>query len=220
MRFATLTLVFCLIALVSVSATAAPVVVYSSFGSGDSFNTNTSWLIDGSSPPEYQAIASPFVVTGGSFSLDKIEVAVKSMASDPMVVYLRANTPGMLPGNVVESFTIPSDVMTTLQSGPAILSIDSVTHPVMVDGLYYWLAIEPGTSGTNARWHYSSPVMAVMVGYDLGTGWSKAGGVAPAYRVTATFVPVPEPTTLGLLGLGALALVGRARRHRAARRRG
>lgn len=50
---------------------------------------------------------------------------------------------------------------------------------------------------------------------DFGASWTPSGALAAPARMSISATAVPEPGTVALLGLGALALVGRAlRRHR------
>lgn len=206
-------LVACMLAVAvsSASASFASPAIYSSFGPGDSFSNDGSAVIGGSDafPGGFQSMANLFTVTGGDFQLGKIEVAtVLEGGSNSLVVSLAANDGG-LPGTVLESFPV-SGLMTAHPGG--ILSMSSTTHPLLLDGLSYWVVVEAGATDTSAGWWESSPHVDGTVAWNDGSGWRSYNGGVEAFRVTA----VPEPATAGLLALGGLAALIRRRRARGA----
>lgn len=197
-------LIVSVVALVSAAPVAtATTVVYSTFGPGDSYSATTGWTIWAQGVAgSYQALACPFTVSGGDYLLDTIDVGILAAASHPVLVSLRAGG-ATVPGGILESFTL------TPVSG--IMSLKSVSQPLLRDGLSYWVAVEPGAAATFSAWCDAAPQLSGPAAIDRGAGWSPLLGDwgRPAYRVTGEPVAatVPEPITMisvlsGLTALG------------------
>lgn len=201
-----------LAALVSVPAVAtATTVIYSTFGPGDSYADGAGWTVAGTGGPfGYQAKACSFAVSGGDHLLGTIDVGISAYSEGPILVSLRDDN-ASLPGSILESFTL------TPASG--IVSLPSVSRPLLRDGLSYWVTLEPGAAGSNVAWCDSDPTVYGPSANDRGAGWVplSSGFGLPAYRVTGEPVSaaVPEPITMISL-LGGLTALGTYLRRRVA----
>jgi hypothetical protein len=145
-----------------------------------------------------------------TYTFDSTELAI-SLSSGPNVlnVYLMGNSSG-LPSGVLESFDLNGALSTT--PGTSLVTIDSVTHPLLDAGTQYWI-VAAGGPDTYASWqqnvhgamgpNVSGPSLASFV-RDSDTN------VIEAYQVDGTTV-VPEPQSWMLTAVGAIGLIWRAR---------
>jgi hypothetical protein len=124
-------------------------------------------------------------------------------------VYLMGSSSG-LPSGVLESF----DLNGALSTNPStsLVTIDSVTHPLLDAGMQYWI-VAAGGPQTFASWqqnvhgdmgpNVSGPSLTSLVR-------DSDANVIEAYQVDGTTV-VPEPQSWMLTAAGALCLIWRAR---------
>lgn len=84
-----------------------------------------------------------------NYTFESMEMAV-SLNTGPNVldVYLMASSGG-LPGQILESFTIENGL--TMNPATGMLTIDSVTHPELLAGDFYWVVAAGGPT-TTAFW--------------------------------------------------------------------
>jgi hypothetical protein len=115
---------------------------------------------------------------------------------------------GGLPGNIIEIITV------TAPTSAGIVTANSALHPVLTSGTQYWLAVfapEPDTFGiwNLALNDFSTPH---AVAFNSPTGpWVLNNVNRSAFQINGE--PVPEPSTMLLLGTG-LASLGTAVRKR------
>ncbi len=188
------------------SLSGAPVVVFSNYGPGDTFNTAVGWGINGSAiqPYGYRGQAQRFTpgITG---NLSSIELALyRWSGSGRSNISLVEDAGGYPTGTVLETFPY------VLSSAHTLLT--SATQPLLEAGLTYWVRAEPYDTTTSSGWYYNNQGAATTFGFSFSPGvWQIMPPPAPSdgvFRVSV--IPVPEPGTCCFLML-ALA-IGQLRR--------
>jgi hypothetical protein len=208
--------VVCLWVLATSIATAAPVVVFDSFGPGDSINGPAGITVGCGARCWGDAghTSAWSFVPAQTVRLSNIQISAWQIFDTPafIVVGIAGDDLG-LPGATLESFSTP------LNFGPmAVITFLSVSHPELQAGQRYWLeagtqdlvneAADLGTSPTSLSGTEASRI---------GTGpWSGpyASGMPPsnyaAFRINGeTAVPEPYPASLLVLCLCMLIFLRR-----------
>src|SRR5215472_6300456 len=131
--------------------TQSPVFVFNSFGSGNSYITYADWGISGASglPGGFVGHAELFVPSV-SGNLNSLQVAVGQISGGTgLVNFSVAADNGGTPGATLESFS--NEQAPSPASG--VLTINSVTQPLLQAGATYWLVAEPAQSTTSVGWY-------------------------------------------------------------------
>jgi hypothetical protein len=190
-------------------------VIYTDFGTNQSFDTSQGWNITGTtSGLGYTAIAMPFT-SGGNFTLAQIDVAIGwfSASTTSVIVDLETDSSGLPSGSILESWTLTGLPHDNTSFVPETLhSIGTPLH----SGVTYWIAALPGAADTGAGWQENNQAVTVTLARDSGTGWHSGPSTAGAFDVVAT--PETSQLLLCMFGLAAIG-AGRARLpHRLARK--
>jgi hypothetical protein len=183
-------------------------IVSSNIQSGDLFGPGIAiGLVPFGGPYNYAGIG---FTPSQTYTFDSTELAI-SLSSGPNALnaFLMGSSNG-LPSGVLESFDL-NGAMSTDRS-PSLVTIDSVTHPLLDAGMQYWI-VAAGGPQTFASWqqnvrndmgpNVSGPSLTSLV-RDPDTN------VIEAYQVDGTTV-VPEPQSWMLTAAGALCLIWRVR---------
>ncbi len=195
---------------------AAPLIVYSNYGPGNTFDTSWGWGILGSATTSgYRAQAQRFTPSITA-NLSTIELSIfRSQGSGLSNVSLVQDAGGFPTGSLLESF---SAVAASGTSSPRLLN--SAAHPLLQAGITYWLRLEPYDTTTVAGWYANNQGAANGFGYAFSPGaWNVLEPPVPAegvFRVTA--VPVPEPSSAALAAMAGLLVFVRSSRRGAGTR--
>jgi hypothetical protein len=180
---------------------AAPtVVVFDSFGAGNSYNTSVAWGVSGAGTSGgYRGQAEWFVPTA-SGNLSASTLAMFQQGGTGRVNYFLAQDNGSgIPGTILENYN-----NTLTPTG--LLTLNSSSHPFLQAGLTYWLCTEPADSTTSNAWFENNQGRALGFAFERSQwGWSAVNNPASnpnsgVFRISVT--PVPEPSTCVLVALG------------------
>jgi hypothetical protein len=203
----TTTLLFVLFAVGNASA--GTVTLFNNFGPGNTYLPDSGYDIG---PSATLAVAQSFTPSVNSTLTSLIlGVSQASPGSDGIVISLQTDSGANSPsGTILESFSASGLPIFGIAS--SLTTENSVLHPFLSAGTTYWLEVSPNSANTTAFWNFPFD-------FDFGTTWAPSTGtclscVRSAMSVTAD--TVPEPESIGMFTLGAMALfgLGIVKRHR------
>jgi hypothetical protein len=182
-------------------------IIFSNLGPGDTFG-GAAYLVQGANFGEVDR-AVRFTPTGNSYFFDTFEPVVSySGGTDQMRVTLRLDNSG-LPGSVIETIVVSG--LNEDFGNPEVFTVQSSLHPVLLEGVTYWLAISAVDDDTRIFWRENSTgqIGDTAASFDSEMTWQldDPPNETPAFRVTAT--AVPEAHALALPVIGALLIAVR-----------
>ncbi len=189
-------------------------IIFDNIGPGDFYYPNDGWPVGAAYAdilPDLE-FGNGFLVSGGNFSLDKVEAGV-GLFSGANELELRLMTDvGGFPDAILEAFEF-NGVMGPMGSINPLLVADSIGHPALTDGRYYWLVASAPDPTTIAYWNLGGSVGGTIFRSADGPWQSFGGTTQSAFRlsgtpITASSPIVPEPSSLFLLGPFLLGLTG------------
>lgn len=190
---------------------AVPIVVYNSFGASNSYLTSTAWGVEGGSAISGYRGQAEFFTPSVSGTLTSIQLAMFKSKGSGLCNFSVAQDNGGTPGTILESFT---DVL----SPNGLLTLTSITQPLLQAGVEYWICAEPADATTVSGWYYNNQGIANGFAFERAQ-WSWAPISAPyapdsgVFSVTVNFVPDQISTAALLaLALGGCWFVGNPRR--------
>lgn len=193
--------------------TRADTVVFSNFGPGMTFNELQGFAVTGSGDSLGGAIAAVAFTPSATFTFSSAQLPMNLVTGPNHFQVLLMTNSGGFPGNIIETITLTDAVP---MFPPEIVTANSALHPVLTAGTQYWLVVfapEPSTFGIwNLSFNdFSSPQARGFV--SLTGPWIPANTlIKPAFQINGE--PVPEPSTMLLLGTGLAALGTAVRKRR------
>lgn len=184
------------------------VFVYDSFGPGNTYST-TRWLVEGTAGPHgYQGHAESFVPNISGY-LNQVQVATLLEGGWPTSNFFIAQDSGSgIPGTTLESFN-------NVSNGNGLLTLNSVSTPLLQAGQKYWLCDEPVAPSTYTGWYFNSQGFTGNYAFETTQGsWFPGSSGQTDSVFSISVVPVPEPSDAALVLLGAGLLVARSQRWR------
>jgi len=170
--------------------------VYTTFGPGNSFLNGGLWVIGG---PLQQEIAASFVPSH-DFTLQSIDFAGALLLGPDSHVTVDLAAGPVAPGAPIESFSV-----TSLSASPAVVTVDSISHPRLNAAVTYWVVLSaPDPTNTLAGWNQNDQGVVDLSSRQDGGPWSDLGTEVPtpAFDVIGTpITAVPEPSNWVLLAL-------------------
>jgi hypothetical protein len=177
-------------------------VVFNNFGAGDAYNTGTGYTISAGAPINTDwDQGNSFVVTGDTYSLTSIEVAIGYVTGTNMVTFTLHEDNAGVPGNVLESFDFVN--MGPFGNNNAPMEGASVANPTLQEGSTYWL-IASSANNSWLAWNLNSigDTRPRAARQNLGP-WGVNNDTSAVFRINGV---VPAPGALALLGVGLLGV--------------
>jgi len=182
-----------------VCAVAGADVIYSNFGTGDSYNLSFAWAVRGPSAPLGERQPAMAFTPGGDYFLDDVDVALGQYSGNSQVDVMVAADNSGVPGSIVDQTTV------TAPASSAVITASFSGTTQLDQGEQYWVWLASQTDGDNG-WNWNDQGdTALSAVWTPAAGWvASSGTTRSAFRVEGTLVP--EPGTFVLLGLGAVGL--------------
>jgi hypothetical protein len=172
--------------------THAQVVVYNSFGSGNTYNSGIVWGVSGASTSAGYRGQAEFFTPGISGYLSSVQLATYQVGGSGLSNFYIAQDNGSgTPGNILESFA-------GVQNVTGLLTLNSTVNPLLQAGTEYWLCDEPTAANSSNGWYENNQGVANGFAYERSEwGWSAFPAPAPdsgVFRVSV--IPIPEPSVV------------------------
>lgn len=202
-------------AAVSCPTTLEAAPIYSNLGPGDSFATSPGTY------PVWNLTSGAFIDRAAAFTVPGVEDVLFESAElgfhlqsgmNTATVHLAANDAGNLPGALIESIDL---LLPAPSATPTIIMATSNTNPILTAGSTYWIIASMSFPDAMATWGVNDTgavgATATRTNFQNGQWFAQPGGM-PSLRVNASPAPVPEPTTLLLVGTGLASAAFRRRK--------
>ncbi|MBX3117621.1 MAG: PEP-CTERM sorting domain-containing protein [Fimbriimonadaceae bacterium] len=187
-------------------------IAFNNFGAGDSFNTGSGGTIGGSSSQV------GYIIQGNGFnSLATGQISTITLGyghvtgTNSTTFRLFGGTAGSV-GSFITSWTVTNSP--AFGSGGLVVINNTDALATLNSGTDYWLIAEAASDAWQA-WNNNNigDVGPHAVSNDGGATYGIGNGSRNVFRVEVE--PVPEPASMAVLGIGALALIRRRRSRKA-----
>ena len=202
-------------ALISLAIPAsASLVIADTLGPGDNYIVNLGWPLGAGamSGNAGWSAAMPFAASE-TLTFAGFDVAASlGFGENTLLVSLQEDASGV-PGTVLESLVIMGQMQAFGNLNP-VVSAASVARPTLTAGATYWLSLSvPDLLNDWSAWNENSlDVWSDLARREGDGAWiAQSGSRQGAFRI---YADTPEPGTLGLLGVGTLAILLCRRRTR------
>jgi len=176
----------------------AQVVVFDSFGPGNTYNSGIDWAVGGAATSGgYRGQAEVFI-PGISGYLSTIQLATIRLSGSGFSNFFIAQDDGSgIPGVILETYS-------SVLNANGLLTLNSAAQPLLQAGTKYWLCDEPTASNSFNGWYQNNQGYASGFAFERSQwGWSSVTGPPNSGVFRVSVIPVPEPSITGLAALGA-----------------
>ncbi len=179
----------------------AQTIVFSNFGEGESYQTNTTMGINAGFSPAYGFTAA----SGGR--LDSIKTSILWVSGTNAVTLSLYTDVGGQPGTLLESLQL-SDLPGLLpQTVKPLPSFSSIQKPELIAGSSYFLfASASGTASLDWAYNNTSDTGTLFIPSPGGSPYIDKNATRGAFSVSVSAIPEPS-TYAALFGAAALGLV-------------
>jgi len=187
--------------------------LYSTFGPGDSYSSLQDTVGDGHTFNQTWGSmwADPFTVSGDSH-VTAYRVAVRGGTSNASFVL------SLWSGSVAPTTLVEGNILSpTLSNTQQILTLGSLTSPVLDAGTTYWLVMEASDPVADTLYWYRNDLPGLLRKRALTGGpWGTGFQGSDAFEIQGRVIPLvdsPEPATALLLAAALAGIaIGRTRR--------
>jgi hypothetical protein len=188
------------------------VYVFNSFGANNTYDANRGWAIAGTNGipgvSEYSGLAEYFTpnVTGSLYQIQLATRSIFNSGSTAVDFYIAQDNGRGLPGSILESF---SNTITPTGAIAGVVTLDSISDPLLQAGQKYWLCAEPASPNTGISWCFNLEGLTNYFANESSEwNWSSTsvgGAIDSVFSISV--IPVPEPSGIVISFVG-FALLG------------
>ena len=186
---------------------ANPVVVFDSFGAGNSYLTTVVWAVSGASTSGGYRGQAEWFVPGISGNLSSITLATLRISGSGRSNFFIAEDNNGVPGAILESYG------NVLNTASGLLTLNSSSQPMLQAGLTYWVCDEPADATSLTGWFQNNQSRTNGFAFER-SPWSWQGITShapPSGVMRVSLVPIPEPGIAALMSV-ALGLIVASRK--------
>jgi PEP-CTERM motif len=190
-------------ALILLPAVSYADVIYSNLGPlGNTYQSCCGGIIRGANAGGFVRQGDAFTSLG-TYNVTQIDIGLGNVSGTNSADVSLWTDVGGLPGVTLGSWTV-SNQPSFGSTSDTLTTISGISGVILTFGNSYFLVVSPGASDTYDAFNKTSTGATGPHVIDTGSGFFSAAPSMGAFEVVG--VPVPEPSTLAILGVGLASL--------------